>query len=569
MEKAGKSRTGREKGERGILLGACCACGFLRRQRRKNPDYFASGQTAPASVAIQRRQSGESFKECRLVHDSSRGASPMEKPILQLSHIQKVYPGVVALQNVSLDFYPGEVHAIVGENGAGKSTLIKILTGAIQPTGGEVYFNGTLLRNNTPVKSLATGIVAIYQEFNLFPFLSVAENVFYGAYPKKGLVVDFKKMAQKTRELLAELSIDIDPSIQVRELSIGYQQIVEIAKAISHNAKVLIMDEPSAPLTENEVESLFAIVKKIRQNGVSVIYISHRIEEIFILSDKVSVFRDGQYIKTMKTTDTNTDELVRIMVNRELGEQFPEKDYRQGEEVLEVRGLSTTMLKDIGFKAYRGEILGFAGLVGAGRTEVARAIFGADRISGGEIFLFGQPVRINAPIDAIRAGIGLIPEDRKQQGVLLGMTVMENISYANMKAVSKWGVLNSSKDLDAAEKYKELLRIKAISLKQLVRNLSGGNQQKVVLAKWLFTNCDVLIFDEPTRGIDVGAKQEIYLLMKQLVEEGKVVIMITSEMPELLGMADRIIVMREGRIAGTMMRQEATQEIILKLSSGL
>jgi ribose transport system ATP-binding protein len=493
----------------------------------------------------------------------------MEKPILQLSHIRKVYPGVVALQDVSLDFYPGEVHAIVGENGAGKSTFIKVLTGAIQPTAGTIHFNGTLLRNNTPAKSLETGIVAIYQEFNLFPFLSVAENIFYGSYPKKGIVVDFKKMEQKTRELLTELGVDIDPAVQVRALSVGYQQIVEIAKAISHNAKVLIMDEPSAPLTENEVENLFAIVKKIKKDNVSVIYISHRLEEIFILSDKVSIFRDGHYIKTMNTADTNTDELVKIMVNRELGEQFPAKEYRRGEEVLTVRSLSTDMLKDISFKAYRGEILGFAGLVGAGRTETARAIFGADKIKSGEILLHGRPVRFNAPADAIRAGIGLIPEDRKQHGVLLGMSVMENITYANMKGISKWGILNNAKDMYIGGKYKDLLRIKAASLKQLVKNLSGGNQQKVVLAKWLFTNCDVLIFDEPTRGIDVGAKQEIYLLMKQLVQEGKVVIMITSEMPELLGMADRIIVMREGKITGTMMKREATQEMVLKLSSGL
>jgi ribose transport system ATP-binding protein len=493
----------------------------------------------------------------------------MVEPILKLHKIKKVYPGVVALNDVSIEFYPGDVHAIVGENGAGKSTLIKVLTGAITPSGGELFFNGKLLKNNNPQKSLATGIVAIYQEFNLFPFLSVAENIFYGSYPQKGFMVDFREMDRLSCALMKEINVDINPSIQVRDLSVGYQQIVEIAKSISHNAKVLIMDEPSAPLTGKEVESLFAIVRRLKNNGVAVIYISHRLEEIFEISDKVSVFRDGNHIKTMATASTNTDELVRLMVNRELGQQYPDRNYSRKEAVLEVRGLNSGLLKEVSFTAYRGEILGFAGLVGAGRTEVARAVFGADRIKSGEIFFHGKPVRINSPIDAIKTGIGLIPEDRKQHGVLLGMTINENITYANMKNISRWGILDNGQDNTVGEKYKNALRIKTPSLKQLVKNLSGGNQQKVVLAKWLFTNCEVLFFDEPTRGIDVGAKQEIYLLMKQLVEEGKVVIMISSDMPELLGMSDRIIVMREGRITGTMIRSEATQETVLKLCSGL
>jgi ribose transport system ATP-binding protein len=493
----------------------------------------------------------------------------MADPILKLNKIKKVYPGVVALNDVSLDFYAGEIHAIVGENGAGKSTLIKVLTGAITPTSGEIFFSNEQVKNNSPQKSLAAGIVAIYQEFNLFPFLSAAENVFYGTYPQKGLIVDFKTMDKLTRNLMEELNVAIDPSIQVRELSVGYQQIVEIAKAISHNAKVLIMDEPSAPLTEREVESLFTIVRRLKSHGVAVIYISHRLEEIFNISDKVSVFRDGNHIKTMLTKDTNTDELVKLMVNRELQKQYPNKDYTKGEAVLEVRGINSGILKDISFTAYRGEILGFAGLVGAGRTEVARAVFGADRIKSGEILFHGKAIRIKSPIDAIKNGIGLIPEDRKQHGVLLGMMTKENITYANMKSISKWGILNNSQDNAAGEKYKNMLRIKVTSLRQPVKNLSGGNQQKVVLAKWLFTNCEVLFFDEPTRGIDVGAKQEIYMLMKQLVEDGKVVIMISSDMPELLGVADRIIIMREGRITGAMTNKEATQESILKLCSGL
>jgi ribose transport system ATP-binding protein len=493
----------------------------------------------------------------------------MVEPILRLNKLKKTYPGVVALDNVSLDFYAGEIHAIVGENGAGKSTLIKVLTGAVTPTAGEIFFNSEQLKNNSPQKSLAAGIVAIYQEFNLFPFLSIAENVFYGSYPQRGLVVDFKKMDDLTRELMRELNVVIDPSIQVRELSVGYQQIVEIAKAMSHNAKVLIMDEPSAPLTEREVDSLFAIVRRLKSHGVAVIYISHRLEEIFSISDKVSVFRDGHHIKTMSTRDTNTDELVKLMVNRDLGQQYPDKSYVRGEGILEVRGLNSVFLKDVNFTAFSGEILGFAGLVGAGRTEVARAVFGADHIKSGEIFLHGKPLRIKSPIDAIKAGIGLIPEDRKQHGILQGMTIKENITYANMKDISKWGILNNKQDNLTGEKYKNILKIKATSIRQIARNLSGGNQQKVVLAKWLFTDCEVIFFDEPTRGIDVGAKQEIYMLMKQLVENGKVVIMISSDMPELLGMADRIIVMREGRITGTLPRKEADQEVILRLCSSL
>ncbi|GMO48725.1 MAG: sugar ABC transporter ATP-binding protein [Termitinemataceae bacterium] len=500
----------------------------------------------------------------------------MDKPVLRLENIKKMYPGVLALNGVTLDFFAGEVHAIVGENGAGKSTLIKILTGAIEATEGKIFFNGNEVAQNNPAKSLEAGVVAIYQEFNHFPFLSVAENIFFGAYPKKsifgdfkGIIVDFKKMEKRTKEVLAQLNVDINPKLKLKDLSVGYQQIVEIAKAMSRNLKVLIMDEPSAPLTENEVQSLFKIVRKLKNDGVAVIYISHRMEEIFSISDKVSVFRDGEYIKTIATSETNTDELITLMVNRRLGEQYPAKNYTRKEAVLEVRGLCTTLLKDISWTAYKGEILGFAGLVGAGRTETARAIFGADPILSGEVFLHGKKLFIRNPRDAIKAGIGLIPEDRKRHGALLGMNVIENTSYAALKAVSRFGILDNKKDAEAAEKYRSSMHIKIPSIKQLVKNLSGGNQQKVVLAKWLFTNCEVLIFDEPTRGIDVGAKQEIYVLMHQLVEEGKTVIMITSEMQELLGMSDRIIVMNGGRIMGELSKEEATQESVLKMSSGL
>lgn len=493
----------------------------------------------------------------------------MNEPILQLKNIKKLYPGVVALNDVSLAFQPGEVHAIVGENGAGKSTFIKIVTGAIQATEGEILFEGRPVTNNSPIKSLNMGIAAIYQEFNLFPYLSVAENIFYGRYPKKGLSVDFKKIEKQTTEILNELGIDLNPNTKVMDLSVGYQQIVEIAKAVSRNIKVLIMDEPSAPLTNTEVEHLFAIIERIKKQNVSIIYISHRLEEIFKICDKVSVFRDGMLVGNMLVKETDINELVHIMVNRNIHDQFPKREYERQEKVLEVKNLNTTRLKDINLTAYKGEILGLAGLVGAGRTEIARAVFGADRIKSGEFYLHGKRIRIRSCRDAISAGIGLIPEDRKKQGVLLKMSIIENTTYANMRNISRWGIINRVKDQEQTQKYRDLMNIKVSSLNQLVGQLSGGNQQKVVLAKWMFTNCEVLIFDEPTRGIDIGAKQEIYNLMHDLVKQGKVVIMITSEMPELLGMSDRIVVIHEGRISGVLSREEATQKKVLQLSSGL
>ncbi len=493
----------------------------------------------------------------------------MSEPILQLKNIKKLYPGVVALNNVSLDFQQGEVHAIVGENGAGKSTFIKIVTGAISATEGEIIFEGKPVINNSPIKSLNMGIAAIYQEFNLFPYLSIAENIFYGRYPTKGASVDFKQIEKKTSEILNELGVNLDPNTKVMDLSVGYQQIVEIAKAVSRNIKVLIMDEPSAPLTNIEVEHLFAIMERIKKQNVSIVYISHRLEEIFRICDKVSIFRDGEYVGSMRVEETNINELVHTMVNRDIHDQFPKKEYERQEKVLEIKNLNTNRLKDINLSAYKGEILGLAGLVGAGRTEIARALFGADKIKSGEFYLYDKKIRIRSCRDAINAGIGLIPEDRKKQGVLLKMSITENTTYANMKQISRWGVINKAKDKAQAKKYRDLMKIKVSSLAQKAGQLSGGNQQKVVLAKWMFTNCQLLIFDEPTRGIDIGAKQEIYNLMHDLVKQGKVVIMITSEMPELLGMSDRIVVMHEGKISGVLTREEATQKKVLQLSSGL
>lgn len=493
----------------------------------------------------------------------------MGKKILCLNGITKKYPGVIALQNVSLSFDEGEVHAIAGENGAGKSTFIKIITGAIQATSGTIQFEGQEIKNNTPDKSLALGIAAIYQEFNLFPALSVAENIFHGRYPRKHGMIDKKKMYEEADKILESLGLDIKSDILVKNLSVGYQQLVEIAKAVSRDTKLLIMDEPSAPLTENEVHHLFKIVDNLKKRKVTILYISHRMEEIFTICDRVSVFRDGQYIQTMKVCDTNVDELIRIMVNRELGNQYPSKNYKKGKKVLEIKNFNTSILKNVSLEAYEGEILGLAGLVGAGRTETVRALFGADKLISGEIYLHGKKVKISSPRDAIKYGIGLIPEDRKKQGVLLRLSIRHNISFANLNEIKKNNIISMSKDIKASKKYIEALEIKTPSEEQLAGLLSGGNQQKVVLAKWLFRNSDILIFDEPTRGIDVGAKQEIYKLMIELVAQGKVIIMISSDMPELIGMSDRIIVMHKGEIKGSLTRNDFSQETILSLASGI
>ena len=493
----------------------------------------------------------------------------MERPILELRSITKVYPGVVALNDVSLSFQQGEVHAIVGENGAGKSTFIKVITGAIQPTKGEIWFEGKKLENNNPQKALEMGISAIYQELNLLKHLSVAENIYYNRYMMKKGMIDYRAMEENSQKVLDRLGVKIDPKTLVKELSVGYQQLVEIAKSLSRTVKVLILDEPSAPLTNNELKYLFDIVKAMREENMAIIYISHRLEEVFLLCDKVSVFRDGNYITTMNVADTNKQELIRLMVNRELTDSFPAANAVRGEKVLEVKNLSTGLLKDINFCAYRGERLGFAGLVGAGRTETARAVFGADKITGGEILLNGKPVKINSPSDAIKYGVVYLSEDRKQLGLFLNMSIEDNILFSYMnKICNKLGILRKDKQKSVCEEQIQSLAIKTPSAQQLVRNLSGGNQQKVVLAKWMLLNCDVIFFDEPTRGIDVGAKQEIYKLMNQLAEAGKAIVMISSEMPELLGMSDRIIVMHEGSIVGELDKEQATQEEVLRLASG-
>ena len=492
-----------------------------------------------------------------------------EKIILETSNISKGFPGVQALKNVSFNLRKGEVHALIGENGAGKSTFIKILTGAHQPDGGEILLDGSPVSNLNPHSAMAGGISAIYQEFNLVPYLSVAENIFFGREFTKSFLLDMDRMNEAASDIFRSIGADIDPRVQVSELSVAYKQLVEIGKAVSQNSRILIFDEPTAALTNKETENLFKLIKKLQAEGVSIIYISHRLEELQIIADRITVFRDGEYIDTVNIEETDRAKLISLMVGRELGVDFPRPAVSKDETVLEVRDLCTDgFLKNINFRLKKGEILGFGGLVGAGRTEVARALFGLDAISSGEILMNGEKIDSRSPAAAIANGIGLIPEDRKDQGVLLNLSIRENIGYTFVDKITDWIFINRRKEKKLVEEFKNKLSIKCSSAEQRVSNLSGGNQQKVVLAKWLAGDCDVLIFDEPTRGIDVGAKQEIYQLIKELAEAGKGIIFISSEMPELIGMSERIIVMHEGVIEGELTADEVSQEKILDLASG-
>ncbi|MDR1580764.1 MAG: sugar ABC transporter ATP-binding protein, partial [Synergistaceae bacterium] len=461
----------------------------------------------------------------------------------------------------------GEVHAIVGENGAGKSTLIKCITGCIEPTGGEILYDGGTYRSFTPTMAIQRGICAVYQEFNLVPYLSVAENIFLGREKMKNGFLDYEGMHAETSNILSQLGVSTDVRGRIKDLSVAYQQIVEIAKAVSRNVRLLILDEPSAPLTPPEIEAMFRIIRRLKDSGVTILYISHRLEEIFEIADRVTVMRDGEHIATLPVGETDRNRLISLMVGRELANSYPGRASAVGEVVLEARGLTNKNISGVSFHLKKGEILGLGGLVGAGRTETARAIFGADSLESGEVLLRGERVNTRSPVIAIGLGLGLIPEDRKLQGVLLNLSVRENITYAALPQISRAGLVDTKLERHIAEKYIAELRIKTPTGEQLVKNLSGGNQQKVILAKWMATRCDILIFDEPTRGIDVGAKQEIYKLMRDLSEEGVSIIMISSDMPELLGMSDRIVVMNEGRVVGEVMAADATQEMILEMAS--
>jgi len=490
-----------------------------------------------------------------------------ENPILSLRDIVKLFPGVVALKNVSMDFYPGEIHAIVGENGAGKSTFIKTITGAHAPDGGTITIDGETYHAMNPALARKHGIECIYQEFNLIDVLSAAENICYGE--KMGRFVNQKAMNEKAAKIFADFGVDIDPSVPVRNLTPGHMQIVEIAKAVSKNARVLILDEPTAPLSVAEVDILMSIVRKLKKDGVAIIYISHRLDEIFTLTDKVSVLRDGEYITTLKTDETTRPELIKYMVGREMTQTFPPRSVTPGEVALEVRNLTGNGVKNISFKVRKGEILGISGLVGAGRTEIMKVIFGAEKKQWGQILVNGEEAVIKSPKDAMhKYRIGMCPEDRKREGCFLGETISWNLVYNVLGEISHLGVIDRKKEKEIADYYGQSMRIKAPNLDATkVLTLSGGNQQKVVVGKALAANADVIIFDEPTRGIDVGAKFEIYELMNGLVEQGKAIIMVTSDMEELLGMSDRIVVFGERCLAGELEPSEFSQERILDMAS--
>lgn len=493
-----------------------------------------------------------------------------EEYVLQLQHIRKEYPGVVALKDVTLELKQGEILALIGENGAGKSTLIKCCSGAVIPTSGKIVVNGKEFTSMTPQLAAENGIAIIYQEFNNVKELSAAENLFLGRPIRKGVIVDKVAMEKEAAKAFERLHIKINPKTLMKNLTVGYQQMVEIAKAIQQNAKILIMDEPSAPLTSAEVESMFEVVEQLRDEGISIIYISHRLEEIYRLSDRILVMRDGEYIKTLITKDSHVQELIKLMVGRELTESYPpRKDcIKEDDILLELKDVTGNGDKNISLKVRRGEILGLGGLVGAGRTELAQVIFGAAKKDSGQIIFKGKEINPKSPREAIDLGIALVPEDRKRHGAMLGISIKNNINMPIYEKNSTLSVIDSKKEKEIAEKYQKNMAIKTPSLNQLVKNLSGGNQQKVILGRWLAADSELIIFDEPTRGIDVGAKYEIYKLMNDLVEnEGKAILMISSEMEELMGMSDRIIVLAEGDMTGELSKEEFSQETIMAYAS--
>lgn len=495
----------------------------------------------------------------------------MDEPLLKMSGISKSFPGVRALSNVDFDLMKGEIHALVGENGAGKSTLIKILSGLYKADEGELYLRGEKIVSMGLREMIDLGIGIIYQELNLIPYLSVSENIFLGREPrKKAGTIDWRRMHGMTRDVLAPFNLNIKPQQKVISLGAAYQQIVEIAKALSLNAEILVMDEPTAALTGNEVDRLFEIIRKLKQDGVSIIYISHRLDEVHQLADRVTILRDGERVVTKSRGRMSNDEMIKYMVGRTLEEQYPRYDSSPGDDVLTVRNLTKKgVCEDVSFTAKAGEILGFTGLVGAGRTEIMQTIYGYRRKDSGDIFLHGKHVSIKNCRDAVSKGIGLIPEERKQQGLVLGMSVFDNTALAVLDLYSTAGVLRRGRITKEVNGMIDTMNIKTPSVRQLVRNLSGGNQQKVVLAKWFVRDCDVYIFDEPTRGIDVGAKVEIYRLMQNLAKRGAAVIMISSELPEVMNISDRVAVVFEGRIVKQFTKGELNEETVMEYSLGL
>ena len=491
----------------------------------------------------------------------------MGEVILTMKDIDKSFPGVHALDHVNFEVKRGEVHALMGENGAGKSTLMKVLTGIYQKDSGSITYKGKEVEFHNTREAQDAGVVIVHQELNMVGDLTVAQNIFIGREPKKGFRIDDKKMIEDSKKLFQDLNIEIDPREKMQNLTVGKQQMCEIAKAISHKAEVIIFDEPSAALTEKEIADLFVIIRDLREKGLGIVYISHRMDEIKVITDRVTVMRDGGYVGTLITADSTKEDIINMMVGRVIYEEPKTQSHCPPDApvVLRVEHLNAgNMVKDVSFELRKGEILGFAGLVGAGRTETVRALFGADPKDSGDIYIDGQKVEINSPKDAVKLGISYLSEDRKRFGIVLKKSITENSTLATLRSYTKNGFIDKRREEDVTDNYVKVLRTKTPSIDQLVMNLSGGNQQKVVIAKWLVNDSRIMIFDEPTRGIDVGAKQEIYELMSRLAEEeGKAIIMISSEMSEILRMSDRILVMCEGKKTAEFDISEATQEKIM------
>ncbi|NSL51429.1 sugar ABC transporter ATP-binding protein [Calidifontibacillus erzurumensis] len=492
------------------------------------------------------------------------------QPLVEMRNISKAFSGNRVLENVDFEVLPGEIHALMGENGAGKSTLIKILTGIYERDAGTVHVKGKEVHFSNPKEAEKAGIAVIHQELNIIPQLTVSENMFLGKELTNGFgVLKTKEMKEKTTEYMNRLGISIDPDAEAGKLSVGQQQMIEIARAVAANTEVLIMDEPTAALTDREIETLFKVINSLKSQGVGIVYISHRMEEIFEICDRISILRDGQFIGTKKIKETNFDEVVQMMVGRELGERYPDRSVNPSDERLKVEGLTSKgVFENISFSLRKGEILGVAGLMGAGRTEIMEALFGYRPKQQGKVFIDGEEVQIHNPYDAIKAGIGFVTEDRKDEGLVLGLSVRENLSLPNLKIISTNGLISAKKEHEFVQDMINKFRVKTSSQEQAVKSLSGGNQQKIVIGKWLGIRPKILILDEPTRGVDVGAKKEIYQIMNELTEQGVAIIMVSSELPEILGMSDRIMVIHEGKITAIFDRREATQEKIMQAATG-
>lgn len=488
-----------------------------------------------------------------------------QQPVLRLENIHKRFPGVYALNGVSLDIYSGEVHALMGENGAGKSTLIKVISGVYQPEEGKLFFESKPFQVLNPIDAIDKKISVIYQELNLVPNLSVAENIFLGNYPKtKYNQIDYPKLYADAEAVLQELQLNIDVKMQVGYLPIAKQQLVEIAKSISKNPKVIIMDEPTSALSATEINGLFKIVNQLRERGTAIIYVSHKLDEIFTITDKISVLRDGTYIGTENTKEVTEEKLVSMMVGRSLDDLFVKETVKIKDTVLEVQNLTTDHITDVSFYARKGEVVGFSGLMGAGRTELCRALFGIDKVIGGKIVIDGKSLAKITPLEAVKLGMGMVPESRKDDGIFPNLDVRKNMTMATLKKLKSGIALDLKHEKEAVQEKIEEVRIKTPSMNQCIINLSGGNQQKVILARWLLqNNLKIMLIDEPTRGIDIGAKSEIYTVLNDLAKAGLCIVVVSSEMSEIISLSDRVYVMKDGKITGQFSKKEITQETLL------